>query len=332
MIDVSRVRRALALALTILALTVAAGTLGSLALLTLAAGLALVWTGAALVTTLAVRRLRVVRTVSHDEVVEGGAITLRFQVGGLGRLPARVELLGPDRAWRPLPAGDTTVELRLERRGAHLIVPSRLRVGDDLGLVRRWAQAGEPAAVLVLPAPALDGAVGRNAGEQTGDPDPDGLQPYVPGTPTTRIHWPSLARGQELQERRMAAPPTGLPLVVVDTAGTADPAAVDWLARAAAGQILRLVQTGGCRILLPGDEAPTALTDGGGHWRQTHRRLAHLHAGDGGPDGRGPVVDPHQTVYLSAAQAPRNPSPAHPRPRLPADVVPLEEDPRSVPA
>lgn len=325
--DVSRLRRGMALALAIVTLTVVAGTMGSLALLTLAAGLAIVWAGAALVTTVAMRRLRVERTVSHDEVVEGGRLTLVFRVDGLGRLPARVELRGPDGAWRPLPMGESRVAQRLDRRGAHLVQPSLLRVGDDLGLVRRPLRAGTETAVLVLPVPVLEGAVPRHPGERTGDPDPDGLQPYVAGTAMSRIHWPSLARGGELQERRLAAPPAGLPLVVVDTAGGHDVAAVDWLARAAAGQILRLVQTGGCRILLPGDEAPTAIVDGGGTWRHLHRRLAHLDGEDGLADGLGAVAEPHQTVYLSAAQAP--PGLPRTRPRLPFGVVALEEVPSS---
>lgn len=325
-----RWRRGITLALAILTLTMVAGTIGSLALLTLAAGLTLVWAGAALVTSLALRRLRVERSVSHDEVVEGAVVTLVFRVGGIGRLPARVELRGPDGAWRPLPAGETRVHQRLDRRGPHLVQPSLLRVGDDLGLVRRPLRAGAETAVLVLPAPLVEGAVPRHPGERTGDPDPDGLQPYVAGTAMSRIHWPSLARGGELQERRLAAPPAGLPLVVVDTAGSSDPAAVDWLARAAAGQILRLVQTGGCRILLPGDETPTPLTDGGGHWRHTHRRLAHLDGEDDIAGGRGAVSDPHQTVYLSAAHAPAGL--ASTRARLPFGIVALEEVPPSAPA
>ncbi len=328
--DVSRVRRGITLFLAIVTLTVVAGTMGSLALLTLASGLAIAWAGAALVTTLAMRRLRVERVVSHDEVVEGGSITLVFRLAGVGRLPARVELRGPDGVWRPLPAGETRVAQRLGHRGPHLVRPSLLRVGDDLGLVRRPLRAGTETAVLVLPAPLLEGAVPRHPGERTGDPDPDGLQPYVAGTAMSRIHWPSLARGRELQERRLAAPPAGLPLVVVDTAGSRDPAAVDWLARAAAGQILRLVQTGGCRILLPGDETPTPIVDGGGHWRHTHRRLAHLDGEDGVADGRGAVADPHQTVYLSAAHAP--PGLPRTRPRLPFGIVTLEEVPTSASA
>ena len=68
----------------------------------------------------------------------------------------------------------------------------------------------------------------------------------------------------------------GLPLVVVDTADTGDPRAVDWAARTAAGVILRLAGTGGCRVLLPGDQVATTVTDLTAAWRGVHRRLALL--------------------------------------------------------
>jgi uncharacterized protein (DUF58 family) len=134
--------------------------------------------------------------------------------------------------------------------------------------------------------------------------DPDGLQPYVPGSPIGRVYWPALARGAGLQQRRLAAPPTGLPLVVVDTTGASDPRAVDWAARAAAGAILRLASTGGCRVLLPGDQAATTVTDTAATWRGVHRRLALL-------EPAGPTVPqvllrarPTPDVDIRAAHAP----------------------------
>ena len=44
----------------------------------------------------------------------------------------------------------------------------------------------------------------------------DGLRPYRPGTPASRIHWPALARGAGLLERRLQADGDTRPLVVLD--------------------------------------------------------------------------------------------------------------------
>ena len=67
--------------------------------------------------------------------------------------------------------------------------------------------------------------------------------------------------------------------MVVDTADTGDPRAVDWAARTAAGAILRLAGTGGCRVLLPGDQVATTVTDLTAAWHGVHRRLALLQPG-----------------------------------------------------
>ncbi len=92
----------------------------------------------------------------------------------------------------------------------------------------------------------------------------------------------------------MAAPPNGLPLVLVDTTGASDPGAVDWAARAAAGVIVRLARSGGCRVLLPGDHTATTVTGTAATWRAVHRRLALL-----------PLVVPTSgLVPMEARQAP----------------------------
>src|SRR5207302_11054519 len=49
--------------------------------------------------------------------------------------------------------------------------------------------------------------------------DVDGLRPYQPGTPASRIHWPALARGRGLLERRLRAEGDTRPLVVLDARG-----------------------------------------------------------------------------------------------------------------
>jgi uncharacterized protein (DUF58 family) len=138
----------------------------------------------------------------------------------------------------------------------------------------------------------------------------------VPGTPISRVHWPALARCAGLQQRRLVPPPGGLPLLVVDTADTADPGAVDWAARTAAGAILRLAGAGGCRVLLPGDQAATTVTDPTAAWRSVHRRLALLRpagpAAGRGPRGAGQAPGLHVRAANAPAEvlaAPRRPLP-----------------------
>ncbi|HZC98784.1 MAG TPA: DUF58 domain-containing protein [Actinomycetes bacterium] len=167
-----------------------------------------------------------------------------------------------------------------------------------MGIVECSLLAGQPELLLILPAPDPTVHVPQRLGASIGDLDPDGLQPYTPGTPIGRIHWPALARGAGLQQRRLAPPRSGRPLVAVDTAGASDPRAVDWVARAAAGIILRLAQSGGCRVLLPGDQAATTITDTAAGWRGVHPPPGPCGASErarpAGPagDGQAPMVDP----------------------------------------
>jgi len=269
------------------ALVVAAGMLASLALFALATGLAAAVLAAAAVVAVARRRVTVIRTVAEREVREDEPLRLSFQVRGLGLLPVR--LLAPDRAGRWSPLGDI-VELDVGRRGGYRLEPSELRLSDALGIFHRTIRAGRPETVLVLPVPDTGVYFPSRNGPRADETEPDGLRPYVPGTPLSRVHWPSLARGAGLHEIRQAPPPpTGLPLVVVDTAGADDLAALDWLARAAAGYVLRLIAAGGCGVLLPGDTTATAVRDRG-QWRTVHRRLAVLDKGPRGPEAVGAAV------------------------------------------
>jgi uncharacterized protein (DUF58 family) len=312
------VKRALQLVAAPLLLGFGAAFLGSLALFAMALGLLAIYVGAGAAVLFGRRRLRVVRTVDRHEVLEGQEITLHFAVRGLRGLPVHLEVQGGDGRWVVLPPGGGTVRWSIDRPGGHVLEPSPLRVRDDLGLMARAALGGEPEALLVLPVPASLPLQRRRMGaELAGDPEPDGLRPYVPGTPMSRIHWAAAARGAELQERSFITARDHLPLVVVETAGAPDEPAMDWTARMAAGHVLALAQSGGCRVLLPGDLVPTVLADGTGQWPLVHRRLAALE--------RRPAAAPAQeapdTVLVSAARAPIEGLRA--RRALPPGVVPL---------
>jgi uncharacterized protein (DUF58 family) len=316
------VKRPAGLLLGAVALAVVAGALASLALFALAIGLLLVTLAAGVSVTATARRLVVTRSVLDHEVGEDQPISLCFQVRGLGRLPLPVQLeaqVDTDR-WVPLGEAGGLVRLLVGRRGAWRLDPSRLRLRDSLGIVQWPLVVGRPEPLLVLPTPDLGVPVPPRPDGRAGDPDLDGLEPYVPGTPISRVHWPALARGVGLQQRRLAAAPGGLPLVVVDTADTGDPGAVDWAARTAAGAILRLAGSGGCRVLLPGDQVATTVTDLTAAWHGVHRRLALLQPGCPAT-GRGPLQAGELPVlHVRAARAPAEMLGAQLRP-LPPGVV-----------
>lgn len=292
---------------------------GSVALFALAIGLVVVALGSALLVRVAARRLRVERSVDRREVLEGRPVTVDLAVRGLRGLPVHVELLGPDGRWVPLGPGGGRVSYVVDRPGAHVLDATPLRVRDDLGLFSRPARAGRPEALLVLPAPTVPAVAARRGGaDPVGDPEPDGLRPYVPGTAMSRVHWASAARGGELQERVFVTARDRLPLVVVDTTGEGGLGAVDWAARTAAGHVLGLVRTGGCRVLLPGDRRPTTVTDPQAGWTAVHRRLATLQPGE---TARTPGGEERDAVRVHAGAAPVDE--AGPRGALPTGVLAL---------
>jgi uncharacterized protein (DUF58 family) len=319
-------KRAGWLLLGAVALAVVAGALASLALFALAVGLLLVTLAAAASVALVARRLVVTRSVLHHEVGEDQPISVYLQVRGPGRLPLPVHLeaQADGNSWVPLGEGGGRLQLLVGRRGPWRLEPSRLRLRDGFGILEWALLAGQPEPLLILPTPDPRVPIPPQPDARAGDPDLDGLEPYVPGTPISRVHWPALARGAGLQQRRLAAPAGGLPLVVVDTADTGDPGAVDWAARTAAGVILRLAGTGGCRVQLPGDQAATTVTDLTAAWHGVHRRLALLPPA-GLATGRGPLEAGEVPVlHVRAAHAPAEVLGAPPRP-LPPGIVAATE-------
>jgi uncharacterized protein (DUF58 family) len=311
-------KRGLATELLGFALLLTAALVGSVALFAFALGLLVVVAGALAVSAIGGRRVAITRTVDQTEVLEGSPLTMRFDVRGLGGLPAHAEVRDEDGGWRRLERG-APVRLTIERPGAHLIGPSAVRVRDDLRLFSRRRAAGEPAVVLVLPAPASAGAQPLPQGaDPGGDPEPDGLQPYSRGTPVGRIHWPSVARAGEWQERRVISAPRGMPLVVVDLSGAPSDGAIDWTLRAAAGQIHGLARAGGCRVLLPGERLPIPVANVAEGWPTVHRRLA---SARGTRDPAAPAAPPG-ALHIRATQAPAFVDPLSRR--LPPEVTPLE--------
>jgi uncharacterized protein (DUF58 family) len=299
-------------------LLLAAGLLGSVALFAFALGVLVLVGGCLAATAVGARRIVVEREIDRAEVVEGKPLTLRFRAQRLRGLPVHAEVRGESGAWERLEESAAR-PCTVERPGAHLIRRSEVRVRDDLGLFSRYRMTGEPTVVLVLPELASVGVLPRPGGpDPGGDLEPDGLQPYIQGTPISRIHWPSVARGGEWQERRVIVAPRVIPLVVVDLSGAACDEAIDWTLRAAAGQIQGLARAGGCRVLLPGERVPIPVKNVVEGWPAMHRRLANLRSG---------AVLAAPAAPAGALQVRADGAPAFARARsrkLPPDVVPLE--------
>lgn len=188
-----------------------------------------------------------------------------------------------------------TAEARFERRGRRRIEPGTAVIADPLGLAARRRPVGEPAELIVLPrvlpVVAVDGA---GSGERIGElgvplrsassaVEPEGVRAHIPGSPASRIHWPSVARSGELLERNLVGAEETRPVVVCDTRAPASEEALDMAVRATASLAVRLARGGGCSLLLPGDRRPTEIGPDLRAWPAQHIRLALLEASDEPP-------------------------------------------------
>ena len=210
------------------------------------------------------------------------------------------------------------------RRGIRRIEPPTLVVSDALELVRIVRESpSPPQELLVLPRTErvkwVPGAgekwrraTGAASLEPSGATEVDGLRPYRQGTPASRIHWPALARGAGLLERRLRADTETRPLVVVDarTPGPDHPPEhLDAAVRAAASLVLELGTRTGCGLLLPGEFRPLEIEQDLIAWPIAHARLALV---EGGPETRAPGLAPGarsaQVLYVAATPQARLPA------------------------
>ena len=107
----------------------------------------------------------------------------------------------------------------------------------------------------------------------------DGLREHEPGSPASRIHWQSVARGGEMMEKRLRPEMDSRPLIVLDSRGPASAESLDAAVRAAASLCLHLARHGGCALLLPGERRPAAIESDLAAWHPAHVRLALVEAG-----------------------------------------------------
>ena len=240
---------------------------------------------------LAARSVRVTRELDSRRVVEGERLGVVYEVRrGLVPAPAGVLEDAGLRLSLPLRArrrGMTRVRRQVEApgRGRHVLPPPALAIGDPLGLVRRRVAGLAPREeLLVLPRTSPVRPASGGAGAETGTAalahavesagEVDGLRPYRQGAPAARIHWPALARGAGLVERRVHPEEDGRALVVLDARAPLTPKHLDAAVRAAASLCRALARRRGCTLLLPGERRALLLEREGPAWAAAHVRLA----------------------------------------------------------
>lgn len=281
--------------------------LPAVALLLLGAGSA-VWVG------LAAAGAGLRRTAGPHTVEEEQPWPLMLEVDR-GLVPPPGGELAEPLLDRPLPAGfgaprRVRVQVRFERRGRRLLEPARLSLRDPLGLAERVMES-EPSEVLVLPRVETVVAPGSGASARLGsrsarplaesaEVEIDGLRPYRPGAPAGRIHWPVVARGGEVMERRLVADSDSRPLVILDPRRPPSEDALDRAVRAAASLVVHLARGGGCSLLLPGDRRATDVDAELRAWAPLHVRLALVEA-DSRPPAAGRIERTGAVLWIAAA-------------------------------
>jgi uncharacterized protein (DUF58 family) len=296
------VSRAAATACLGVALTLAGGGFGSPSLMVPGLALVLLAVGAIVWTEVAARGATIARDRGPGRIVEGDSYPLRIELRR-GVIPPPGGELSDPLLDDPVEVGPirprrVELDLRMPRRGRHLLDGGTWTIRDPLGLHSRAVAAAPAGELLVLPRiePVEAGAFGvaglgtgpSSAGEEGAasirearavEFDVDGLRPYREGSPASRIHWPAVARSGEMYERRLTAGAEAVPLVVLDAERPADEEALDRAVRAAASLCVHLAPAAGCAVLLPGHRAPQALDQRLRAWPSLHARLAVVVAG-----------------------------------------------------
>jgi uncharacterized protein (DUF58 family) len=277
---------------------------------------------------LAWRGASVQRSLEAERVIEDEPVEGRVELRGSLGLPG-AELCDPLAGGSiGISAAPWTrrVELRIlarfPTRGRVPLPPPQLRLGDQLGLISATRSGVDPRRELLV-LPRTERIKWRRGGsraglrspgeasspEPTGATEPDGLRQYQPGTPASRIHWPALARGAGLLERRLLADAESSPLVVMDSRCPSPGALLDAAVRAAASLTLELGRLEGCDLLLPGQRRPVHVGRDLGAWPAAHAQLALV---EGGPDAPAPALDGRPRVgpvfYVAAHPLTRAPA------------------------
>jgi len=309
------------------------GALGALLLLVAAtfdaeplyvtgSALLLLAAGAAAWIELAARGASVHRALGARSVIEEQPLTVRVEARA-GRLPLPPGWIEEPLLPEPVRYGTgrrvarVRVEVTFGRRGRRALAPPALVLRDPFGLAQRTVHGEHADEVLVLPrvlpvhATAAGGdaagAHSRLALTTAAETEIDGLRPHVEGAPANRIHWPTVARGGGLMERRLVSESDSRPLVVLDPRGAASEEALDAAVRAAASLTVHFARRTGCGLLLPGDRRVAVVESDLLGWPPLHVRLALV-------DGRaGPALSAAQNrrglvAFVSARPVDRAPA------------------------
>lgn len=253
----------------------------------------------------------VTRSLEVERVLEDQALEARIEVkGGPLGIPGG-EVLDPLAggsvalgAFMFSPRGGRTADVRVvarfARRGQRTLEPPSLALRDPLGLIEVVRRGrGRSETLLVLPrldrAKLARRAPGDSFDQHGGAPpldslaavDLDGLRPYRPGTPASRISWPALARGAGLLERRMRVERESGPLVVLDARCAGPTERIDAAVRAAASLTYELARRNGCELLLPDARRPIQIEPDMAAWPGAHVCLALV---EGGPHASPPSL------------------------------------------
>jgi len=233
--------------------------------------------------SLSARRVELELRCGAVTVQEDDRVDVVVQVRrGIVPFPAATLVPWPGARELALASGRTTrlsAGAVLARRGRHMVGPARVHITDPFGIseLERTSNAVE---VLVLPrlhplsgsVPAVPRGAGRAPREA--QQEIDALRVYRPGSPASRIHWPTVARTGVLMEHAMRAEQDARVLVELDAdqPDTAD--ALDRAVCACASLCVHLARRGGCLLLLPGDQRPTLIRADLKTWPALHARLA----------------------------------------------------------
>jgi uncharacterized protein (DUF58 family) len=315
------VRSAIGCAALGILLLLVAGTFDAEPLYVTGAALVLLGAGAAGWIGLGAWGASVQRTVGRRSVVEEEPlpVTIEAARGWLPLPPGWIdEPLLPEPV--RLAAGRARARVRVEvtfgRRGRRLLAPPALVLRDPFGLAQRVVGGGAVDEVLVLPrvlpvrATAGGGesaaAHARAALVAAAETEIDGLREHREGSPASRIHWPSVARGAGLMERKLISEADSRPLVVLDPRAPASQDALDAAVRAAASLTVHFARRRGCGLLLPGDRRATTVEPDLLAWPQAHARLALM------DERTGPALSAAQNrrglvVYVAARVVDRPP-------------------------
>jgi uncharacterized protein (DUF58 family) len=269
-------RGAAAIAIGFAALAAGSG-IGSSALFAVGVALSVVVIYSAAAVLAASWSVRIGRRVRADEVVEGEPLEIEIDLAVRSGLGVVCELASPGVAPVRLHAGANRVTAAFGRRGRHLLGPATVFVRDPFRLFACELRTGDSVAVLVLPRGREGPAPWLPDLQRESEPvDLDGLREYRPGTPASRVHWPSLARGAGLVERRLTGERVRAPVHVVDTSAAADAAEADRIVGSAVTRIMQSARAEGCEVLLSDGEGPVTIGPGLRGWPPLHRRLAVL--------------------------------------------------------